>query len=621
MAVRSELGSKWLRVVPSIVSGTRMDDVGVRVRLGLRSMIPSVVVQRPDGYTMVFWAQGRSLALDVTFLYTMAKGYIDFTSMEAGTDAINKLSIPVLKEPSGISAHDGRRPDGCTPIPWRAGRCLAWDVTVPHTLAERYVNLTSKECGLAAARAADEKMKKYGNALPSMELLPIYIERKHSSSSDLSVDSLEDKTNDSSDILPTCSLAAKLRGGSFRISKPKQPDETPPTPPSNSKEPRPLLPLFKNPLPVFGSFLRRDRRTNNEPTKVLSENHSPSKKKPEVKSGQTESALRSSWRHGIAHWLHLTRTSNLITNSNSVNNNSNKNNNNSNSRAAKHHQVRMHQVNSNNTAPMCITLISNHGRKSSLTITNNIITKTSPGFYGKLNEKSFERIPIVQKQSDHFRQQQQSLYQQPQMQHNSKLLSITHDLIEAAESLVSTTATTTTSTTTLFYNIPSTLSTINNTTSTTTTTTTPQNCRLNNNNDDNNNGNNNYSNSRECSMRRLELSRRATGWEECPKCMDANHSSDEVNNFCMLYSKIDTESNAGDDGQLHKSGFHVGLVNTMPPGQQHHFSRELAGIVERRNACKLMRMIEVKISNENRLFNLKPSIFSKIRIYEIAFRK
>ncbi|ESN97965.1 hypothetical protein HELRODRAFT_177636 [Helobdella robusta] len=64
-------------------------------------------------------------------------------------------------------------PDGCTLIPWRAGRCF---VTVPGTLAERYVILTSKECGLAAARAADEKMKKYGNALPSMEFLPICIE-------------------------------------------------------------------------------------------------------------------------------------------------------------------------------------------------------------------------------------------------------------------------------------------------------------------------------------------------------------------------------------------------------------------------------------------------------------
>ncbi|ESO12814.1 hypothetical protein HELRODRAFT_159399 [Helobdella robusta] len=58
----------------------------------------------------------------------------------------------------------------------RAGRCLAWDVTVPGTLAERYVHLTSKESGLAATRASDEKFKKYEGALPSMDFLPVCIE-------------------------------------------------------------------------------------------------------------------------------------------------------------------------------------------------------------------------------------------------------------------------------------------------------------------------------------------------------------------------------------------------------------------------------------------------------------
>ncbi|ESO02000.1 hypothetical protein HELRODRAFT_188549 [Helobdella robusta] len=81
-----------------------------------------------------------------------------------------------VKEPSGISVQDGKRPDGCTLTPWRAGKCLAWDVTVPGTLAERYVHLTSKECGLAAIRASDEKIKKYEHALPSLDFLPIYIE-------------------------------------------------------------------------------------------------------------------------------------------------------------------------------------------------------------------------------------------------------------------------------------------------------------------------------------------------------------------------------------------------------------------------------------------------------------
>ncbi|ESO12242.1 hypothetical protein HELRODRAFT_158714 [Helobdella robusta] len=63
------------------------------------------------------------------------------------------------KEPSGIAAHDGKRPDECTLIPWRAG-----------------VQLTSKESGLAATRASDEKIKKYDGAIPSMEFLPICIE-------------------------------------------------------------------------------------------------------------------------------------------------------------------------------------------------------------------------------------------------------------------------------------------------------------------------------------------------------------------------------------------------------------------------------------------------------------
>ncbi|ESO13006.1 hypothetical protein HELRODRAFT_159603 [Helobdella robusta] len=97
-------------------------------------------------------------------------------ALRSALSALCNASIPVLKEPSGISALDGKRPDGCTLIPWRAGRCLAWDVTVPGTLAERYVHLTSKESGLAATRASDEKFKKYEGALPSMDFLPVCIQ-------------------------------------------------------------------------------------------------------------------------------------------------------------------------------------------------------------------------------------------------------------------------------------------------------------------------------------------------------------------------------------------------------------------------------------------------------------
>ncbi|ESO06230.1 hypothetical protein HELRODRAFT_160387 [Helobdella robusta] len=118
----------------------------------------------------------NALSLPKLMYFLRTSKHIDPSKLGEFDGALRTALSSICNEPSGISAHDGRRPDGCTLIPWRAGRCLAWDVTVPGTLAERYVNLTSKECGLAAARAADEKMKKYGNALPSMEFLPICIE-------------------------------------------------------------------------------------------------------------------------------------------------------------------------------------------------------------------------------------------------------------------------------------------------------------------------------------------------------------------------------------------------------------------------------------------------------------
>ncbi|ESN94307.1 hypothetical protein HELRODRAFT_164124 [Helobdella robusta] len=53
------------------------------------------------------------------------------------------------------------RPDGYTLVPWSQGCCLSWDVTFPHTLAERYINYTAIEQGSAAVKAAELKNTKY----------------------------------------------------------------------------------------------------------------------------------------------------------------------------------------------------------------------------------------------------------------------------------------------------------------------------------------------------------------------------------------------------------------------------------------------------------------------------
>ena len=62
------------------------------------------------------------------------------------------------KEPAGLTLKDGKRPDGCTLIPWHGGRQLAWDAI---TVAESYVKAASHAAGAVAEQAEDRKCSKY----------------------------------------------------------------------------------------------------------------------------------------------------------------------------------------------------------------------------------------------------------------------------------------------------------------------------------------------------------------------------------------------------------------------------------------------------------------------------
>jgi len=64
-------------------------------------------------------------------------------------------------------ANDRKRPDGLTFVPWQSGKFLTWDVTVVHTLADSYVNQTSRSAGAAAKLAASRKSAKYADLLQS----------------------------------------------------------------------------------------------------------------------------------------------------------------------------------------------------------------------------------------------------------------------------------------------------------------------------------------------------------------------------------------------------------------------------------------------------------------------
>ena len=84
--------------------------------------------------------------------------------------------VPSMKEPTGISRSDGKRPDGTTLIPWKRGRMLLWDATVVDTFATSYIKKTSMNAGSAAKLVENKKVQKYQSLLSEYYFVPVAIE-------------------------------------------------------------------------------------------------------------------------------------------------------------------------------------------------------------------------------------------------------------------------------------------------------------------------------------------------------------------------------------------------------------------------------------------------------------
>jgi hypothetical protein len=172
LAASAHHSGDWLMALPIASCGLRLDDEAVRVavasRLGLDLCVPHPC---SCGAPVDAWGIHA-------FVCKHASGKI--LRHQALNDVISRAfasaGVPAMKEPSGLSRSDGRRPDGLSLIPWQNGKPVTWDVTVATTLSNSYISASAGSGGAAAELAASKKISKYADLPASYIFQPIALE-------------------------------------------------------------------------------------------------------------------------------------------------------------------------------------------------------------------------------------------------------------------------------------------------------------------------------------------------------------------------------------------------------------------------------------------------------------
>ena len=84
-----------------------------------------------------------------------------------------RVDSPAVKEPTGLTRTDGKRPDGSTLVPWSAGKCVLWDITIADIMAPSYATISSVAAGFVAELSSARKLAKYSELAVSHIFVPI----------------------------------------------------------------------------------------------------------------------------------------------------------------------------------------------------------------------------------------------------------------------------------------------------------------------------------------------------------------------------------------------------------------------------------------------------------------
>jgi len=172
LASRSAGSGDWLETLPIASVGLKMDNATVRIAVGLRLGAPIV---HPHQCVC-----GSMVTADGHHGLSCRHG----SGRHARHNLVNELLCRAFistgtlatREPHGLCTRDGKRPDGVTQVPWKRGRCLAWDATCPDTFARCHLSTSSTGAGSAAAMAEDKKKHKYADIMSGVDFHPFAIE-------------------------------------------------------------------------------------------------------------------------------------------------------------------------------------------------------------------------------------------------------------------------------------------------------------------------------------------------------------------------------------------------------------------------------------------------------------
>ena len=153
IAVAAPHSGDFLNAVPCSSVGTRLDDTSLRIAVSL-----CLGASMCAPHTCISGQQVDSSGVHgLSCRKSAGRLMRHYAVNDLIKRALASASVPSMLEPNSLSRDDGKRPDGLTVLPWANGRCMVWDFTCPDTLASSHFDSSVRSPSAVANEAESRK--------------------------------------------------------------------------------------------------------------------------------------------------------------------------------------------------------------------------------------------------------------------------------------------------------------------------------------------------------------------------------------------------------------------------------------------------------------------------------